>query len=81
MDNPIHCPTIKHVLLCCKLGSSHYLLLKHLGNTLKSFRRCYVANTIQCNTITFINVPTVTGHFGMMCYTYTTIIPSNELKC
>ena len=29
----------------------------------------------------FINGPTVKGYFGMMCKTYTTIIPSNEFKC
>ena len=32
-------------------------------------------------TTTFINVPTVTGHFGMMCKTYTTIIHSDEFTC
>ncbi len=30
-------------------------------------RALYAANTIQCNTTTFINVPTVKGHFGLMC--------------
>ncbi len=55
--------------------------LKHLENTLKHFRCRYTANTIQCNTTTFINLPTVKGHFGMMCKTFTNIIHSNEFTC
>ncbi len=40
-------------------------LLKHLENTLKFFCR-YAANTTQCNTTNFINVPTVKGHFHVL---------------
>ncbi len=56
-------------------------LLKHLGNTLQNFRHRCTENTIEYNTTTFFNVPTVKGHFGMMCKTYTTIRPSNEFTC
>ncbi len=56
-------------------------LLKHLENTLKNFRRRYAANTNTHNTTTFINVPTMKGHFGMMCKAHITIIPSNKFTC
>ncbi len=61
-------------------------LLKQLENTLKGFRqkkkkKKKSANTIPHNTITFINVPTVKGHFGMMCKTDITIMHSNKFKC
>ena len=56
-------------------------LPKHLENTLKNVRHRYVANTIPYNTTTFINVPTVKGHFGMMYKADITIIPSNKFTC
>ncbi len=55
-------------------------LLKHLENTLNDVCRRCVANAIPYNNTTFINVPAVKGHFGMMCKAYATIMPSNKFR-